>query len=681
MKSKESPETFVYTTMNRYSCLYEENIQSTLSVLTSGTTTLSDQVSVSSRAPLMAVPSSLKPGLNTTVNDVDSLGDLDSNLLVQTGAEKPKATGFLKSLLKSEKKDWDNAVFFAQSSSSVSQHERTQIFGSGDGMDETAVLDNTIWTTEKRDLSRTEGLLQNHVTMEKVSVESNCEKTHVFHSGDAMEETKVFTGTIWTKEEISAQEVEKTQIFDGNGKMDMMEETKVLSGGIWMGSDGKADEEVEKTKIFGMEDQMEETKVLTGGIWTGETKTNDKTRTVDLMEETKPLTGLTMFEHPNQSSNSERATKIDEYSDKTKNFAQDKMDDTEVVSSSILKTEKEDSLTDIGNNQNLNVSVSKENLNELKEDDSDEEVTFNIKKTFTGSETVSNKDNTLKEVREQDPDTEQSEKDKQSEVTVGDKDDGNTKSLADLKARLKEHTSRFDDTLLRPEERQSKTSSDFVKSSQIQTNFGVLDLDKKPQNETLMFSNKSAMLEETKMMTTSIEAVSHLPKKPQNQTLMFSNKSAMLEETKMVTTSIETGSSKEEFDMPKPVENQTVMFDDGNAMMEETKAVTSNLIIEPELPSSAGASSSLVKETSEMVDKLPTMAGGNMTVFFGNDTGAMEETKMATTTVGSLTTSSGKNNGLPLMDIPKLPDEGVISGSVMNTTNTTRSDEKLEGNE
>lgn len=629
----------------------------------------------------MAVPSSLKPSLNTTVNDVDSLGDLESNLHVQTGAEKPKATGFLKSLLKSEKKDGDNAVFFAQSSSSVSQHERTQIFGSGDGMDETAVLDNTIWTMEKRDLPRTEGLLQNHVTMEKSSVESNCEKTHVFHSGDAMEETKVFTGTIWTKEEISVQEVEKTQIFDGNGKMDMMEETKVLSGGIWMGSDGKADVEVEKTKIFGMEDQMEETKVLTGGIWTGETKTNDKTRTVDLMEETKPLTGPTMFEHPNQSSNSDRATKIDEYADKTKNFAQDKMDDTEVVSSSIPKTGKEDSLTDIGNNQNLNVSVSKENLNELKEDDSDEEVTFNIKKTFTGSETLSNKDNTLKEVREQDPDTEQSEKDKQSEVTVGDKDDGNTKSLADLKARLKEHTSRFDDTLLKPEERQSKTNNDFVMSSQIQTNFGVLDLDKKPQNETLMFSNKSAMLEETKMMTTSIEAVSQLPKKPQNQTLMFSNKSAMLEETKMVTTSIETGSSKEEFDMPKPVENQTVMFDDGNAMMEETKAVTSNLIIEPELSSSAGASSNLVKETFEMVDKLPTMAGGNMTVFFGNDRGAMEETKMATTTVGSLTTSSGKNNGLPLMDIPKLPDEGVISGRVMNTTNTTRSDEKLEGNE
>lgn len=193
-----------------------------------------------------------------------------------------------------------------------------------------------------------------------------------------------------------------------------------------------------------------------------------------------------------------------------------------------------------------------------------------------------------------------------------------------------------------------------------------------------MFSNKSAMLEETKMMTTSIEAVSQLPKKPQNQTLMFSNKSAMLEETKMVTTSIETGSSKEEFDMRKPVENQTVLFDDGNAMMEETKAVTSNLIIEPEPPSSAGASSSLVKEKSEMVDKMPTMAGGNMTVFFGNDTGAMEETKMATTTLGSLKTSSGKNDGLPLMDIPKLPDEGVISGSVKNTT---RSDEKLEGNE
>lgn len=670
MKSKESPETFVYTTMNRYSCLYEENIQSTLSILTSGTTTLSDQVSMSSRAPLMAVPSSLKLGLNTTVNDGDSPRELESNLHVQTGAEKPKATGFLKSLLKSQKKDEENVVFFAQSSS---QHDRTQIFGPGDGMDETAVLDNTIWTMEKRDLPSADGSQQNHVTMEKISVESNCEKTHVFHSGDAMEETRVFTGTIWTKEEICVQEVEKTQIFDEDGKMDMMEETKVLPGGIWMGSDGKADEDIEKTKIFGMEDQMEETKVLTGGILTSEARTIDGSKTVNLMEETKPLTGLIMVEHPVQLDNSERATKIEEHTDKTKIFAQDDMDETEVVSSSILKTEKEDSMTavaDIGNDQNLNVTVSKENVDELKEDDSDEEVTFNIKKTLTESEMLSKKDN-ASEVREL------SEKDKHSEVPVSDKNDGNTRSLADLKARLKEHTSRFDDTLLRPEERQSKTSSDFVISSQMQTNFSVLDLDKKPQNETLMFSNKSAMLEETKMMTTSVEAVTHLPKKPQNQTLMFSNKSAMLEETKMVTTSIETAYSKEELDMRKPVENQTVLFDDGNAMMEETKAVTSNLIIEPEPSSSTGASSSLVKGSSEMVDKLASMAGSNLTVFFGNDTGAMEETKMATTTLGSLKTSSGKNDGLPLMEIPKLPDEGVISGSVMNTT---RSDEKLEGN-
>lgn len=36
--------------------------------------------------------------------------------------------------------------------------------------------------------------------------------------------------------------------------MDMMEEIKVLFGGIWMGLDGEVDEEVEKTKIFGMED-------------------------------------------------------------------------------------------------------------------------------------------------------------------------------------------------------------------------------------------------------------------------------------------------------------------------------------------------------------------------------------------------------------------------------------------
>lgn len=50
----------------------------------------------------------------------------------------------------------------------------------------------------------------------------------------------------------------------------------------------------------------------------------------------------------------------------------------------------------------MNVLVLKENLNvnELKEDDFDEEVIFNIKKIFTGSEMLFNKDNILKEVRE-----------------------------------------------------------------------------------------------------------------------------------------------------------------------------------------------------------------------------------------------------------------------------------------
>lgn len=48
----------------------------------------------------------------------------------------------------------------------------------------------------------------------------------------------------------------------------------------------------------------------------------------------------------------------------------------------------------------MDVLVLKENLNELKEDDFDEEVIFNIKKIFIGSETVFNKDNILKEVRE-----------------------------------------------------------------------------------------------------------------------------------------------------------------------------------------------------------------------------------------------------------------------------------------
>lgn len=48
----------------------------------------------------------------------------------------------------------------------------------------------------------------------------------------------------------------------------------------------------------------------------------------------------------------------------------------------------------------MDVLVLEENLNELKEDDFDEEVIFNIKKIFIGSETLFNKDNILKEVRE-----------------------------------------------------------------------------------------------------------------------------------------------------------------------------------------------------------------------------------------------------------------------------------------
>lgn len=38
--------------------------------------------------------------------------------------------------------------------------------------------------------------------MEKILVESNCEKFYVFYSGDVMEEIKVFIGIIWIKEEI-----------------------------------------------------------------------------------------------------------------------------------------------------------------------------------------------------------------------------------------------------------------------------------------------------------------------------------------------------------------------------------------------------------------------------------------------------------------------------------------------
>lgn len=120
------------------------------------------------------------------------------------------------------------------------------------------------------------------------------------------------------------------------------------------------------------------------------------------------------------------------------------------------------------------------------------------------------------------------------------------------------------------------------------------------------------------------------------------------------------------------------MFDDGNVMMEEIKVVIFNLIIELELLFFVGVFFSLVKEIFEMVDKLLIMVGGNMIVFFGNDTGVMEEIKMVIIIVGFLIISSGKNNGLFLMDIFNLLDEGVISGSVINII---RSDEKFEGNE
>lgn len=123
------------------------------------------------------------------------------------------------------------------------------------------------------------------------------------------------------------------------------------------------------------------------------------------------------------------------------------------------------------------------------------------------------------------------------------------------------------------------------------------------------------------------------------------------------------------------------MFDDGNVMMEEIKVVIFNLIIELELLFFVGVFFSLVKEIFEMVDKFLITVGGNMIVFFGNDTGVMEEIKMVIIIVGFLIISSGKNNGLFLMDIFKLLDEGVVSGSVMNIINIIRSDEKFEGNE
>lgn len=65
-----------------------------------------------SRVSFMVVLFFLKLGFNIIVNDVDLFGELESNFFVEIGVEKLKVIGFLKSLLKSEKKDGDNVVFF-----------------------------------------------------------------------------------------------------------------------------------------------------------------------------------------------------------------------------------------------------------------------------------------------------------------------------------------------------------------------------------------------------------------------------------------------------------------------------------------------------------------------------------------------------------------------------------------
>lgn len=65
-----------------------------------------------SRVFFMVVLFFLKLGFNIIVNDVDLFGELESNFFVEIGVEKLKVIGFLKLLLKSEKKDGDNVVFF-----------------------------------------------------------------------------------------------------------------------------------------------------------------------------------------------------------------------------------------------------------------------------------------------------------------------------------------------------------------------------------------------------------------------------------------------------------------------------------------------------------------------------------------------------------------------------------------
>ncbi|XP_062574560.1 uncharacterized protein LOC134236407, partial [Saccostrea cucullata] len=811
-KTQGDPDTYVYTTMNRYSC----SMQSTMSSLVSGTTTLSSQLSVAKRAPLTLVPSSQKPALLSSGTAENLTADLASELNYQSDLEKPKATGFLQSLLKNPNKDFIENLRSAHST--PSEFERTQVFASGDGMDETAVLDNTIWTMEKRDHHSLDMIQKHHNVVEKIHVESNSEVTQVFHGGDAMEETKLISGGIWTEEEIHMKEREKTRLYSTGGNMeetrvlkgeilmgsdrdggvmfnsqgvekpfqqgweetkifvkdDNMEETKALTGGIWTAMEsnventdskgslqsqfkqskeetkifgkgdsmeetkaltggiwtdlersvGKTDirnslgsvfKQGEETKIFGKEDSMEETKALlgeiwtgsdrsfgviesrnqvgkslnqdwekmqifgkednmeetkaltggiftgpeasgdksgkgdsivnsfkqdgeetkkvtkednmeetralTGGIWMAEAQSNEKTKTLSLMEETKPLTGVIEVEDSTKGGRKEEVNGMGEQIEKSRNHVQD---GEQQVVASLFSKEYENKVHEM----------------EEADSDNDSEISFNIKKTDTDNTTTPQAENVFAAKRTE-PLVESTEKERCDEDMVIDKGDGNTRTLADLKNLLKEHTTKFDDILMKPVESLSVVKDNVIASQSE-------NVERQGENKTLMFSNKSDWLEETKMVTANIEIGS-------KQNII---------------------SKPEISDLLKVAENKTVLFADKSAAMDETKPVTTNLISDNEPLAFASGVAAQSQMVSETVEKLPTITGSNVTLTFGNNSGAMEETKITT---ASLTCISVKNKleGNDVAGLPKLTDSIWAEGeSNMNLNGTQKTDDK-----
>lgn len=664
-KALEDPETCVPTATNHHSCLHEENVQSSLSHLTTGTTTLSScQLSLTKRTPLVSVPSSQKPGLNNSENKEISPVDFGSKFDDQSIVEKPKLTGFLQSLLKTQRKEKTEGFQSTLSTSISSQHESNKTILFGDGMDETTVLDSTIWTKEK-DENSINHLHQANVSVEKIEDEKNCEMTQVFHRGGAMEETKVFSCRIWTEEEVYAEENEKTQILNKDGNM---EETKVLTGGIWTGLErnswmtdsknpmGNFRQVEEETKTFGKDDDMEETKALTGEISIAGTTSLEKTKIDEWLENTNAQTASIVLENSTLKDKKDVEIK-GEQMEKTKIFIQEDAD----------KKEKEEENKMFSKMWNENTSFLKEKVIELKESDpdgEDSEVTFKIKKLQKENEMEKTMIDELMETEKEneaavkaegfvelqgsdplvDSTDRETESGRQGEEIICDKDDENTRTLADMRNLLKKPTSKFDGILLRPKERPLKVNHENVTSSQMHKEVPC----KNEGNKTLMFSNQSVLLDETKLVTAMIETVSK-----------------------------QKTSENESMQENKITENKTILFGDQSAMMEETETVPTELAQENDVLAYVGAQT---KTNSGTVDQLPTITGNNIRTFFENDKGIMDEMKMITTSVDSMKTCSEGEDILPSVDLFKLTENTMQNGKfIVDVTGVQTTDEKSPG--